>query len=147
MVSTGTASCQFSLFALRVLAHGLRYDLLYPYFRWQILLQPYHSILIFFTTSALAHIYPEVRFDAIKVLNLLLDVCSPSLKLDWTSEQGSSTAFASSSTSSEQNHSQRVLECYLSLLHVRSGIATNGLRTDMTPTASLNAYSCRSFSS
>lgn len=36
----------------------------------------------------------------------------------------------------ELSHSQTVLDCYLALLHIRSGIATNGLRTDMSPAVS-----------
>lgn len=95
----------------------------------QLLLQPQHSILVFFTTSALSHIFPDVRLDAVRMLNLLLDVCPDSVILDWDELYGPST----SASAGEQNHGERVLECYLALLHIRSGVATNGLKTDMSP--------------
>jgi pre-rRNA-processing protein IPI1 len=90
--------------------------------------------LIFFTTSSLSHIYPDVRMDAVRALNLLLDVCPEAMALNWSAGGSSPVASTSASSgSSEQSHSMRVLECYLALLHVRSGIVTNGLRTDMSP--------------
>lgn len=72
--------------------------------------------------------------DAVRVLNLLLDVCRKSMLLDWTrcGEAGPSSGPAYQ----DQSHSQTVLECYLALLHIRSGVATNGLRTDMSPAVS-----------
>jgi len=94
-----------------------------------LLLQPHHSILVFFVTSALSHIFPDVRLDAVRTLNILLDVCPDSITLDWDAMDGPST----SASAGEQSHSHRVLECYLALLHIRSGIVTNGLKTDMSP--------------
>lgn len=92
------------------------------------MLQPYHSILLFFTTSAMSHIYPEIRHDAVRVLNILLEVFPESIALPW-----GYTSTAGEMSSAEDNLPAKILECYLALLHIRSGIASNGLRTDMSP--------------
>ncbi|PVG03212.1 hypothetical protein CPB86DRAFT_779565 [Serendipita vermifera] len=60
---------------------------------------PHASVLMLFTTSAQTHIFPEIRVDAIKVLDLLLDVI-PEVVVS----QGSS------------GHGVRVLTGYLGLL-------------------------------
>lgn len=76
----------------------------------------------------MSHIYPDIRLDAVRALNIMLDVFPESIALPWWGE--SSTA---RQKSSEDDLPNKVLECYLSLLHIRSGIVSNGLRTDMSP--------------
>lgn len=91
------------------------------------MLQPHHSVLVFFTTSALSHIFPEIRLDGVRMLNLLLDNIAGGIVLNWSTEE---------TASKEVAHGQRLLEGYLALLHIRSGVATNGLRTDMSSSVS-----------
>ena len=64
--------------------------------------------------------------DALRTLNLLLDVMPEDLALPWL-------ANASSGNSS---FGERILEHCLSLLHVRSGSTNTGLRTDISTTVS-----------
>jgi pre-rRNA-processing protein IPI1 len=81
--------------------------------------------MLFSTTSALTHIFPEVRLDGLKVLDVLLGVCPQAVTEGWS---------ASTSTGSA-THGQRVLEAYLSILHIRGGQGT----TVSSPTARLVA--------
>ncbi|KAK9897214.1 hypothetical protein P389DRAFT_194842 [Cystobasidium minutum MCA 4210] len=93
-----------------------------------IVLQPHHSILLFFATSSMSHIYPDIRLDAVRALNIMLDIFPESIALPWWGEGTSSK-----SKNSEDDLPNKVLECYLSLIHIRSGVTSNGLRTDMSP--------------
>uniref|UniRef100_V5GSM4 Pre-rRNA-processing protein n=1 Tax=Kalmanozyma brasiliensis (strain GHG001) TaxID=1365824 RepID=V5GSM4_KALBG len=59
------------------------------------LLGPYHGTLLLFTTSALSHIYPEVRIGAVKILDLVFEIVSLMLAL-W---RGSSSPSSKARTS------------------------------------------------
>lgn len=77
----------------------------------------------------MSHIYPEIRMDAVRALDIMLEVFPESIALPWNGD--------SSSGRERQNADDlpvKVLECYLSLLHIRSGVTANGLQTDMSPT-------------
>ncbi|KAG8811998.1 hypothetical protein FRC17_002243, partial [Serendipita sp. 399] len=60
---------------------------------------PHSSALMLYVTSALTHIFPEIRIDAIKILDILLDVC-PGIVM----------------SSGPNGHAHRVLQGYLGLL-------------------------------
>ncbi|GAC75662.1 uncharacterized conserved protein [Moesziomyces antarcticus T-34] len=115
----------------------------------QQLLGPYHNTLLLYTTSALSHIYPEVRLDAIKVLDVCLDVLPHTATSGWQdavfnmSKASTSTAAtpvaAGPSTSAHQPHGERIMNCFLNLLGVtrRSGNAVSITATDLAPAAKL----------
>lgn len=63
---------------------------------------PHVPLLILFTTSAQTHIYPEIRIDAVRFLDLFLEIVPESVVDGWT--QGNS------------GHGKRVLEGYLGIL-------------------------------
>jgi hypothetical protein len=65
-------------------------------------LRPFHNLLIFFTTSALSSVSPQVRLDAVKTLDILHEI-------GVRGEEG------------------RVFESYLSLLQVKGGQASSQL--------------------
>ena len=85
----------------------------------------------------MSHIYPEIRMDAVRALNIMLDTFPESIALSWSGELS-----ASRQANNEDDLPTKVLECYLSLLHIRSGITTNGLRTDMSPTVRFFHSTC-----
>lgn len=76
----------------------------------------------------MSHIYPDIRMDAVRALNIMLETFPESIALPWWGEASNSRQ-----NNNEDDLPTKVLECYLSLLHIRSGIASNGLRTDMSP--------------
>ena len=63
---------------------------------------PHSSLLILFTTSAQTHIFPEIRIDAIRFLDLFLDVVPDAVISSWM--EGSA-------------HGNRVLGGYLGILN------------------------------
>lgn len=66
--------------------------------------------------------------DAVRALDIMLETFPESIALRWNGGPSSNT------TQSADDLPTKVLECYLSLLHIRSGATTNGLQTDMSPT-------------
>lgn len=71
---------------------------------------PHLPLLLLFTLSAQTHIFPEIRIDAVRFLNLLLDTVPESVVCGWNE-----TGFA---------HGKRALEGYLGILNV--GTKFNG---------------------
>ncbi|SPO29017.1 related to IPI1 - essential component of the Rix1 complex [Ustilago trichophora] len=119
------------------------------------LLGPYHNTLLLFTTSALSHIYPEVRLDAIKVLDVCLDILPHVATAGWenavfkmaTAVSSASSATPASSNSnaaepsnaSHQPHGERIMNCFLNLVGItqRSTAAASITATDLAPGAKL----------
>ncbi|SPO27795.1 related to IPI1 - essential component of the Rix1 complex [Ustilago trichophora] len=119
------------------------------------LLGPYNNTLLLFTTSALSHIYPEVRLDAIKVLDLCLDILPHVATAGWenavfkmaTAVSSASIATAASSVSnaagpsnaSHQPHGERIMNCFFNLVGItqRSTAAASITATDLAPGAKL----------
>lgn len=65
-------------------------------------LVPHAQLLLLFTTSAQTHIFPEIRVDAVRFLDIFLEVIPDVVTEGWA--QGSS------------GHGRRVLEGYLGVL-------------------------------
>ncbi|KAG0145987.1 hypothetical protein CROQUDRAFT_93172 [Cronartium quercuum f. sp. fusiforme G11] len=90
------------------------------------LLRPFCSTIIFFSSSALAHIFAEIRVDAVQIINLLLDLTPSTVVNGWWTESTSSIKPDASSSSSGQ-HGKRLLQLYLSMLSIGPDAATSGL--------------------
>jgi pre-rRNA-processing protein IPI1 len=60
-------------------------------------------LLLLFTASALTHIFPEIRIDAVRFLNLFLDHIPDSVVMNWKEDDNS--------------YSSRILEGYLGILN------------------------------
>ncbi|KAJ1024872.1 hypothetical protein NDA16_002908 [Ustilago loliicola] len=116
------------------------------------LLGPYHNTLLLFTTSALSHIYPEVRLDAVKVLDVCLEILPHAATSGWENavfkmantnssaeNTTSATNSAGPSTASHQPHGERIMNCFLNLLGItqRSSAAASITATDLAPGAKL----------
>ncbi|THH28076.1 hypothetical protein EUX98_g6127 [Antrodiella citrinella] len=86
-------------------------------------LQPHAPTLLLFTTSALTHIFPEIRIDAIRFLDIFLE-CMPEIVVEgWAN--GTS------------NHGRRILEGYLGLLNAGTAFGGEGDPMKATSTASV----------
>lgn len=72
---------------------------------------PHAPTLLLFTSSAQTHIFPEIRIDAIKVLDLLLIYIPEPVISGWN--QGG------------DKHGARVLEGYLGLLNAGTKFGEN----------------------
>lgn len=131
---------------------------LHSLFAWMLpqvpsqLLGPFQNTLLLFTTSALSHIYPEVRLDAIRVLDVCLEILPQAAISGWENAvfkmttasasaygNGPSSNAAGPSTASHQPHGERIMNCYLNLLGItrRSGAAASTTATDLAPGAKL----------
>lgn len=75
-------------------------------------LQPHSPILLLFTTSALTHIFPEIRIDAIRFLDVFLE-CIPDIVTE---------GWAQNNTS----HGRRVLDGYLGVLSAGTAYGHDG---------------------
>ncbi|KAG6829395.1 hypothetical protein H0H92_004663 [Tricholoma furcatifolium] len=64
---------------------------------------PHSSLLLLFTTSAQTHIFPEIRIDAIRYLNLFLEHIPQAVISGWNEDNN--------------GHGSRVLEGYLGILN------------------------------
>jgi len=63
---------------------------------------PHVPLLILFTTSAQTNIFPEIRIDAVRFLDLFLELVPESVVSGWMQEHS--------------GHGRRVLEGYLGIL-------------------------------
>lgn len=93
-------------------------------------LRPYTSTLLLFTSTALSHIFPDVRLDAVRVLDLLCDALGDDVTSGWqaacqaldgrsSSSQVSGLNGATTSVSNASfQHGSRILQCYMTLLGV-----------------------------
>ncbi|KAI0273534.1 hypothetical protein BC834DRAFT_921576 [Gloeopeniophorella convolvens] len=65
-------------------------------------LAPHSSMLLLFTTSAQTHIFPEIQIDAVRFLDVYLDIIPDVVVSGWRGERS--------------GHGKRVLDGYLSIL-------------------------------
>ncbi|KZS93404.1 hypothetical protein SISNIDRAFT_485656 [Sistotremastrum niveocremeum HHB9708] len=102
------------------------------------LLVPHIPLLLLFTTSAQSHIFPEIRVDAVKLVDILLDIAPDAVCKGWESVVGPN----SSALSGTEGHAgQRVLDGCLGLLSVgeRKGQQVNADK--MVPTSGISLAS------
>ncbi|TCD61311.1 hypothetical protein EIP91_008639 [Steccherinum ochraceum] len=85
-------------------------------------LQPHASVVLLFITSALTHIFPEIRVDAVRFLDIFLEHI-PEVVVD--------------SWSSGSTHGRRILEGYLGLLNAGTAFGGEGDPMKATSTASV----------
>ena len=91
-------------------------------------LVPHAQTLLLYATSAQTHIFPEIRLDAIKFLDLLLHVV-PEHVVAGCLDQSSirrMNGVASSSKGISRSHGGKVLDGYLSLLSTGLGNGSSG---------------------
>ncbi|KAI0639775.1 hypothetical protein C8Q77DRAFT_1082807 [Trametes polyzona] len=74
---------------------------------------PHSPVLLLFTTSAQTHIFPEIRIDAVRFLDVFLEHIPHIVTEGWT-QQGSS------------GHGRRVLEGYLGILNAGTTFGEGG---------------------
>ncbi|EPQ29108.1 uncharacterized protein PFL1_03397 [Pseudozyma flocculosa PF-1] len=106
------------------------------------LLAPYLNALLLFTASALSHIYPEVRIDAIKILDVLVQIAPHATTTGWQNAidafirppppsfascpsgpssgpaSTANTAAAAAADGHSTTHGERFMNCYLNLLGI-----------------------------
>lgn len=70
-------------------------------------------MLLLFTTSAQTHIFPEIRIDAIRFLDLFLELIPDVVTEDWLQPS---------------SHGRRVLEGYLGILNAGTTYGEGGGR-------------------
>ena len=75
-------------------------------------LQPHAPTLLLFTTSALTHIFPEIRIDAVRFLDVFIE-CIPDIVVHGWSHSNSS-------------HGRRVLDGYLGVLSAGTAYGHDG---------------------
>ncbi|KAI9060172.1 hypothetical protein FKP32DRAFT_1595567 [Trametes sanguinea] len=92
---------------------------LLPFFTWLFRqiprddLIPHSPVLLLFTTSAQTHIFPEIRIDAVRFLDILLDHIPDVVIEGWTQHASGS-------------HGRRVLEGYLGILSAGTSFGEGG---------------------
>lgn len=94
-------------------------------------------MLVLFSTSALSHIFPEIRVDAVRFIDILLDIVPEAVAGNWANSDTGSLANQGGETSASGASSgvRWILEGYLALLDIKS--STGGMI--------LYAYSISSF--
>ncbi|KAI0673507.1 hypothetical protein C8Q78DRAFT_968534 [Trametes maxima] len=92
---------------------------LLPFFAWLFRrvprdeLIPHSPVLLLFTTSAQTHIFPEIRIDAVRFLDIFLEYIPDVVTEGWT-QHGS------------DGHGRRVLEGYLGILNAGTAFGEGG---------------------
>ena len=78
-------------------------------------------MLVLFSTSALSHIFPEIRVDAVRFIDILLEIAPDAVVGNWTnSDAGSSMNQGAETSASGSSSSGRwILEGYLALLDIK----------------------------
>ena len=72
---------------------------------------PFSSILLLFTASGLSHIFPEVRLDSIKFLDILMDFIPESVCQGWAGHSNSSHLTSMGG--------KQIIDCYTALLNAK----------------------------
>ena len=75
-------------------------------------LAPHSSTLLLFTTSGQTHIFPEIRIDAVRFIDLYLETFPDLVVCGWRD--------------GKNGHSRRVLDGYLSILNVSTKLGEEG---------------------
>jgi pre-rRNA-processing protein IPI1 len=75
-------------------------------------LAPHSSTLLLFTTSGQTHIFPEIRIDAVRLLDLYLETFPDLVICGWRD--------------GKNGHGRRVLDGYLSILNVSTKLGEEG---------------------
>ena len=73
---------------------------------------PHAQLLLLYTTSAQTHIFPEIRVDAIRFLDLCLEVIPEVVVEGWSSEP--------------TGHGRRIVEGYLGVLNAGTAYNDSG---------------------
>jgi pre-rRNA-processing protein IPI1 len=79
-------------------------------------MRPHSPLLLLFTTSAQTHIFPEIRIDAIRFLDIFLEVMPDIVVAGWTER----------ADTRGQVHGGRVLEGYLGILNAGTTYGESG---------------------
>ncbi|EIW64399.1 uncharacterized protein TRAVEDRAFT_68214 [Trametes versicolor FP-101664 SS1] len=74
---------------------------------------PHSPVLLLFTTSAQTHIFPEIRIDAVRFLDIFLEYIPEVVTEGWTQQGGTS-------------HGRRALEGYLGILNAGTTFGEGG---------------------
>jgi hypothetical protein len=97
MVSTTLSRLEMNHYAHSTLQHSLA---------------PHSSTLLLFTTSGQTHIFPEIRIDAVRLLDLYLETFPDLVICGWRD--------------GKNGHGRRVLDGYLSILNVSTKLGEEG---------------------
>lgn len=86
------------------------------------MLSPHVPVVLLFSASALSHIFPEIRVDAIRFIDILLDLVPDKVVGNWTNSDTGPLANRGGETSASGSSSSGrwILEGYLALLDVNS---------------------------
>lgn len=80
-----------------------------------------------FTISALSHIFPEIRVDAVRFVDILLELIPDVVVGDWISSSVEKTGETSAQGASSGG--RRILEGYLALLDIKGSTGGKRLAT------------------
>lgn len=81
---------------------------------------PHAPLLMLFTTSALSHIFPEIRVDAVRFVDILIKAVPDVVVGDWANESGNSANIKGETSAAGGTPSgRRVLDAYLALLDIK----------------------------
>lgn len=96
----------------------------------QEILKPFYPSILFFASSALSHIFAEIRVDAVQIVNLLLGLSPETVVSGWWTD-GSCTTQSHLGTSAPSKvngrHGRRLLQLYMSMLSIGADPSTCGL--------------------
>jgi pre-rRNA-processing protein IPI1 len=86
------------------------------------MLAPHVPVLLLFSASALSHIFPEIRVDAVRFIDILLDIVPDTVVGNWANSDMSPLANqgGEASASGTSSSGRWILEGYLALLDVSS---------------------------
>ena len=103
MVNTAPSLLDMNLYISSTLQHSLA---------------PHSSTLLLFTTSGQTHIFPEIRIDAVRLLDLYLETFPDLVVCGWKD--------------GKNGHGRRVLDGYLSLLNASTKLGEEGGKCSLT---------------
>ncbi|KAF8323059.1 hypothetical protein DL93DRAFT_618999 [Clavulina sp. PMI_390] len=105
-------------------------------------LSPHAPLLMLFTTSALSHIFPEIRVDGVRFVDILLQVVPNVVVGDWATSEADVTASNQAETSARGAipNGRRILNGYLALLDIKGSTnESTGVASTSTLTLSANS--------
>lgn len=92
-------------------------------------LEPYVPLIVLHVGSAMSHIFPDVRIDAVKAIDMCLDVFGEAITAGWEGFQAPSGI----ADGPDCEQGARILRCFLTLL----GVSTSSNAADASRQASI----------
>ncbi|GAA93917.1 uncharacterized protein L969DRAFT_92176 [Mixia osmundae IAM 14324] len=109
-------------------------------------LSPYHSMLNLHLSSVLSNIFPEIRLDGIRLVDIMLEHTPDMITAGWAKDGRVAVASDAQNDGLAAAQGQRYVDAYLSLLQISAsssmtmGVSGSGMALSLSPASKLVVF-------